>query len=108
MKPMFGFVLVIFVGLMIFLWRQLAVKELALAAAKKHCLSMGVQFLDGSVVQDQFRIVRNRAGHPAILQSFQFEFSTTGEKRYLGWTEFSGRRMLSITLQPHAMPDQLQ
>ncbi len=103
---MFGFIFVVCIGLMILLWRLLAVKELALAAAKNHCQSMGVQFLDGSVVQNLFKIVRNTAGRPVVLQRFQFEFSTTGERRYLGWTEFSGRRMIKMELQAHAIPDQ--
>lgn len=102
---MFGFLFVIGIGSVIFLWRLLAVKELALAAAKSHCQSVGVQFLDGSVVLSSFKAHLNQHKRPAILQQYQFEFSTTGERRYLGWVNITGKKIISVELQPHSFPE---
>lgn len=101
---MYGFLLVVFAAIVIFAWRILAVKDLALVAAKKHCQTMDVQFLDGSVILTKIRVRRGPAGRPAIFQQFQFEFSTTGERRYLGWTEYAGKSMVSMELQAHTFP----
>jgi len=99
------FLLVLAAALMAIFWRLATIKEFAIVAAKKHCRDMDVQFLDGTVVQWGFRL-RIRSWRPVVLQSYNFEFPTTGEKRYLGWTTFRGRRMESMELQPHVFPDQ--
>jgi hypothetical protein len=99
------FALVVFVGILATFWRLLAIKELALAGAKKHCQDMGVQFLDGSVVQCGFRVRLKSGWRLVVLQTFSFEFTTTGERRYIGWTTFSGRKRVSMELQPHVFPE---
>ena len=100
------FFIVLLVALIAFIWRMLAVKELAIDAAKKHCRTMDVQFLDGTVTQCGLRLKRFNTGRVVLMQTFQFEFTPTGERRYLGWTTFIGRRMASMELQPHVIPDQ--
>jgi len=99
------FLLVIFIALVIYIWQLLAIKDLAIAAAKKHCRDMDVQFLDGTVVQCGFRLRLKSGWRPVILQTYSFEFTTTGERRYLGWTTFRGRQRISMELQPHVFPE---
>ena len=101
----FLFCVVIVAALVAFGWRLLAIKELAIAAAKQHCQTMDVQFLDGSVVQCGFRL-RLKSWRPVILQTYSFEFATTGERRYLGWTTYRGQTRVSMELHPHTVPDQ--
>ena len=100
----FLFFLVIMAAIAAFIIRLLAVKDLAIAAAKKHCQAMDVQFLDGSVVQCGFRLRLKSGWKPIILQTYNFEFATTGDKRYIGWTTFRGRTQVSMELQPHSYP----
>ncbi|HEX4938833.1 MAG TPA: DUF3301 domain-containing protein, partial [Candidatus Kapabacteria bacterium] len=59
-------------------WYLSDVRETALQAAQRHCTAMGVQFLDGSVMPDGMRLIRNRSGALALLQCFRFEFTTSG------------------------------
>lgn len=99
------FLLVIIIAFILFIWRIMSVKDLALIAAKKHCQEMDVQFLDGSVVQCGIKYVFSKF-KPAIMQSYQFEFTTSGERRYIGWTTFKGRQKVSMELQPHTFPNQ--
>lgn len=105
MSTQFLFWLVIGIGCIMGLWYLLAVKELAIAAAKKHCREMDVQFLDGSVVQCGFRLRLKSGWRLLLLQTYSFEFTTTGERRYLGWTTYNGRKRISMELQPHTFPD---
>lgn len=71
-------------------------------ATQRYCDEIGVKLLDESVVLCRFKFKRDRfSGHIMILRSFSFEFSTTGEARYLGKVEVMGQRVLSVQLEPH-------
>ncbi|RCU51059.1 MULTISPECIES: DUF3301 domain-containing protein [Corallincola] len=82
-------------------WRAREVKELALKAARAHCEQMNVQLLDYSTYQQRLRIKRGSDGKLHLLRTFQFEFSSMGEDRYLGKIEMLGKRMQHIELAPH-------
>ena len=79
--------------------------EAALAGAKRHCKVMDVQFLDGSVIRNGFGMRRNSAGSLTLVQKFRFEFSTTGERRYSGFAEMLGKRILSMELEAHKIEE---
>lgn len=89
-------------ALLIWLHMQL-VRELALAAARRHCQQMGVQFLDGTVVLSSVRLRRRQNGNLALAQRFRFEFTVHGDRRYRGETLFIGRQQVSMQLEPHAL-----
>ncbi|MEX1032396.1 MAG: DUF3301 domain-containing protein [Cellvibrionaceae bacterium] len=91
------------VGAVILWFYMLAVKDLALASAKRHCKQMDVQFLDGSVVLAGVKLTRGSSGSIALAQRFEFEFTVTGEKRYRGETLFVGKRQISMQLEPHVI-----
>ncbi len=80
------------------------VKELVLAAAKKHCESMGVQLLDDSVVLRRLWLRRDSLGNMRLWRSFHFEFSSTGDERYKGSVDVLGKRIQDLRLDPHRVP----
>lgn len=82
-------------------WYLSDVREAALRAAQRHCAEMGVQFLDGSVMPDGVRLIRNRTGALVLLQKFRFEFTTSGDERYCGRAQLVGRRVMKMELEPH-------
>ncbi|WP_461429578.1 DUF3301 domain-containing protein [Ketobacter sp.] len=38
-----------------------------------------------------------------LLQRFSFEFSTSGDQRYLGHAELIGKRVVKMALEAHRM-----
>ncbi len=81
-------------------WYLSDVREAALAAAKRHCREVQVQFLDGSVSGNGFRLIRTTGGWQ-LVQRFVFEFTSTGEDRCLGRAEMIGRRVIKMELDAH-------
>lgn len=94
-------ILLLIIGIITGWWYLSGTYEAALTAAKAHSDTMGVQFLDGSVIRNGFRVTRIRGGSLALIQKFRFEFTTTGEQRYSGYTELLGKRVLKMELEPH-------
>ena len=84
-------------------WYLSDTREMALREAKRYCYEMQVQFLDGSVMSDGVRLIRNSSDRLQLVQRFRFEFTTTGEQRYSGLTELVGRRVIKMELEPHRL-----
>ena len=76
-------------------------KELALKAARAHCLDMEVQMLDEYVALDGIRLKRDEAGKVHMRRSFLFEFSSTGNERYNGRIVMLGCQVESIHMEPY-------
>ncbi len=84
-------------------WYSKGIKEAALRAARRYCEKMDVQLLDESIV---LRNMRPRIGQRRLLElqrRYQFEFTTTGEQRYLGEILLVGNRICRINLDPHRL-----
>lgn len=79
------------------------IKELVLSAVQAHCNKMGVQLLDDSVVLKRLWLKRDARGQMRLWRLFQFEFSSTGDERYLGSIEILGRQIQNPRLAPHRM-----
>lgn len=95
---------IMLIGSVAVIWLHMQlVRELALSAARRHCEQMGVQFLDSTVVRSGLRLSRSQSGSLALLQSFRFEFTVHGDRRYHGEAVFLGRRQISMQLEPHAL-----
>ena len=77
------------------------VKQIALAAVKKYCLKMDVQFLDQSIVLRAIWLKKDSRGNLHIWRSYVFDFSSTGEDRYTGRIVLLGRSIESVKLEPH-------
>lgn len=91
-------------GSAVAIWLRLSMAHaFALTAARRHCQEMDVQLLDQTVVLRGFRIARGPSGWWMLVKKYSFEFSTTGEQRYKGITEFVGRRRLRVQLDPHSI-----
>lgn len=71
----------------------------AVIAAKKHTDDQGLQFLDQGVVLTKVSLLTNPF-KLCFKRVFRFEFSSKGDRRYLGWVEMNGMRVKSVTLQP--------
>jgi hypothetical protein len=76
-------------------------KEIALAAARDHCLTMEVQMLDDYVALIGIRLNRDNIGKIQLWRSFLFEFSSTGNERYNGTVLMQGCRVESIVMDPY-------
>jgi hypothetical protein len=76
-------------------------KEIALAAARDHCLTMEVQMLDDYVALIGIRLNRDNIGKIQLRRSFLFEFSSTGNERYNGTVLMQGCRVESIVMDPY-------
>jgi hypothetical protein len=76
-------------------------KEIALEAAREHCLTLDVQMLDGYVALNGIRLKRDKLRKIQLQRSFLFEFSSTGNERYNGILLMLGDRVESIYMEPY-------
>lgn len=90
-----------------YFFAELKVREIALAAARKHCEQMAVQLLDQSVGIYRVWLKRGTDGKIHIWRNYQFEFTSTGDERYKGNIITLAGVIESIQLQAHKMPKQL-
>ncbi|MCC5810330.1 MAG: DUF3301 domain-containing protein [Ectothiorhodospiraceae bacterium] len=80
--------------------------EAARAAGRRACRQAEVQFLDDSVVRLQWRLERGAGGWMRLRRRYGFEFATLGDRRYRGWVDVVGRRVMKVELEPHALPEE--
>ena len=79
------------------------IKQIALAAVRKYCLDMDVQFLDENIALRSIWLKRDSRGNVHIWRSYFFDFSSTGEDRYNGRIVLLGRSVESLQLEPHKL-----
>ncbi|MBN4055541.1 DUF3301 domain-containing protein, partial [bacterium AH-315-K03] len=79
------------------------IKQLALKETKSYCEKMEVQLLDEGVALRGFWLKRDDRGNVRLWRSYLFEFTSTGNERYNGRIILLGRRVESITLDPHRL-----
>ena len=77
------------------------VKQLALQASMRRCKEAGVQFLDHSVVLHRVGFLKNKAGQWKMIREYRFEFTSTGENRYVGRVVLQGAYVISSDLEPY-------
>lgn len=82
-------------------WKAKAIKDSVLALAKKHCKKMDVMLLDDAVYLRGLWFKRDRAGKLRVWRRFLFDFTTTGEERYMGRIIMLGPNIEHIELDPH-------
>lgn len=87
-----------------FLWSGIRCKEIACKAGESYCQRHHVQFLDQTVERKILRLTVDARKNPCWYRSFQFEFATDGEHRYLGHIEMYGQRLKSIDMEPYPEP----
>ena len=82
-------------------WSASGIKEIALAATKRHCQNMDVQLLDECIALNRLWFKRDENGKNRVWRSYRFEFTVTGESRYDGRIILLGSKILSIQLDPY-------
>ena len=87
-------------------WQSGLYKGRARELATAHCRQLGLQLLDQSMVIVDFWPVRGRSGRLEFRRSYQFEFSSTGDRRYQGKLILVGMELKSISLEAYKLPDQ--
>ena len=93
------------VSLVSFWWQGDMIKTLALQYLDQHFRQEDLQLLDQTIVLKGVWPRRGDSGALQLRRRYRFEFTSTGEERYKGMIELSGRRLQRIELDPHLMPD---
>ena len=65
-------------------WQSGVYKGRARELAEAHCRQLGLQLLDQSMVIVGFWPLRGRSGRIEFRRTYQFEFSSVGDRRYQG------------------------
>ncbi len=76
-------------------------RQLAIA----HCRQLNLQLLDHSMVIIGLWPVR-RGNGPVFRRTYQFEFASTGDRRYQGKLIMEGIHLISIDLEAYKLPGQ--
>lgn len=82
-------------------WQGQGVKSVALSKVKKYCEDQDIQLLDESLIMKRLWLTRGETGAVQLKRTFQFEFTSTGEHRYLGFVVMVGWRVVQLEAQPH-------
>ncbi len=79
------------------------IKQLALRASLNCCKKSDVQFLDHSVVLHRIGFRKNQSNQWKLIREYHFEFTSTGENRYLGRVIMQGHHLVSTELEPYTL-----
>ncbi len=82
-------------------WKAKAIKDFVLTAAKAYCKKMDVLLLDEAVYLRGLWVKRDQQGNLRVWRRFMFDFTSTGEERYLGRIIMLGRTIEYMELEPH-------
>lgn len=97
------FYISIIAGVAALFWQHMGIHQNALNAAKKSCAKHGVTLLDQSIFLKGMKFGKfKKMTWLRIERTYEFEFSTLGDRRYKGWVFMSSKRILNIQLQPFA------
>jgi hypothetical protein len=72
--------------------------------ASRHCEQFDLQLLDQSMVIKGLWLERNAGGALSVRRRYQFEFSSTGEQRYLGLLTMVGSKLKSTDTETYQLP----
>ena len=82
-------------------WRSMGVRHKALFLAKQYLAEADLELLDESLVVKKLRLRRNATGMMSILRRYEFEFTSTGTERYVGYIEMLGFTQVNIELDAY-------
>jgi hypothetical protein len=95
----------LFITLISFWWQGDMIKTIALQYLDQHFRQQDLQLLDQTIVLKGVWPRRDESGSLQLRRRYRFEFTSTGEERYKGLIELSGRRLQRIELEAHLLPD---
>jgi len=84
-------------------YRAQRTREIALHAVRQECKRLEVQLLDQSVSLRALWFKRDEQGSLRLWRRYQFEFSSTGEDRYLGQVMMLANRVTNLELEAHRL-----
>lgn len=82
-------------------WHGQGVKARALGHVKRYCDKHNLQLLDESLVIRRLWPVRTARGSLVLQRTYAFEFTSTGEHRYVGTVDLQGYKLSAIETQTH-------
>lgn len=82
-------------------WHNARFKETALHHARHYCDQHNLQLLDESTAISGLWPARNRRGTLVMRRTFQFEFATTGDRRYTGTLVLLGSALERVHTPVH-------
>ncbi len=85
-------------------WQSGLFKGRARQLATEHCRQLDLQLLDQSMVITGFWPLRSSTGTLVFRRRYQFEFSSTGDRRYHGELILEGMVLKSINLEAYKLP----
>ncbi len=88
-----------------YLWQSGKFKGRAREVASRHCQQLSLQLLDQSMVITGYWPARNAYGTLVMRRTYEFEFTSTGKRRYQGIIVLLGMRSESIDLEAYVLPD---
>lgn len=91
---------------LLYLWHSLPFKERARELATQRCNELGLQLLDQSVVIRGIWPERAADSRWRLRRTYQFEFSSLGDRRYSGNIIIVGLDLRSIEFEPYKLPDE--
>ena len=92
-------VAIIALGLIAYYWSYTQkLKSYAVRGAKRRCQESGVQFLDHTVVYNKMRWFKNSAGQRRLQREYMFDFTSTGEQRYVGKIYLQAHQVIAVEL----------
>ena len=90
---------------LLYWWQSGEFKGRALALASKQCQQLNLQLLDQSMVITGYWPGRNANANLVMRRTYQFEFTSTGERRYQGVIVLLGPQLYSIELETYIIPE---
>lgn len=89
----------------LYLLRSGHFKGRARSLATAHCKQLDLQLLDQSMVIVGLWPVR-RINGLVLRRTYEFEFASTGDRRYQGQLVMEGMNLISIDLETYKLPGQ--
>lgn len=94
-------VALVLVTLFLYWLDSIRAKEIATGHARQACEKLGLEFLDDTVVIKKLRLRRNTLGRLGFYRRYQFEFSSSGERRYKGSVTLLGKHPVATEMEPY-------
>jgi hypothetical protein len=101
----FNLLVILTLCLLVFYWWHSGdFKDRAMRFTSRHCEHFNLQLLDQSMVIKGLWLEKNDSGALSVRRRYQFEFSSTGEQRYLGLLTMVGSKLKSIDTETYQLP----
>lgn len=91
--------------LAVYWWQSGLFKGRARELAIAHCRQLDLQLLDQSMVITAIWPALSNSGKIEFRRTYQFEFSSIGDRRYQGQLVMQGLRLQSIELETYKLAD---